>query len=175
MKFRGLVLASLILASLVCLLASSAYAEPTTTKTDPGKRITVNAPASFQFDASEGRIASFQDGDIRLSLSRIQYPALAAWRKNQRDDYWEQIVEGARQTVPGYRHKAKSYQRVEGVPSLDLHFARAGGELVWMRLLFFRKFTIVATAATPESAQRTYKKQARAFARSLRPYSTTPR
>ncbi len=170
MKFRGLVLASLF-----CLLASTAYAEPTSTKTDPGKRITVEAPASFQFDASEGRLASFQNGDLRLSLSRIEYPALSAWRKNQREDYWEQIVEGARQAVPGYRHKAKSYQRVGGVPSLDLHFARAGGELVWMRLLFFRKFTIVATAATPPSAQRKYKKRARAFTRSLRPYSSSSR
>jgi hypothetical protein len=107
-----------------------------------------------------------------MSLSRIGFPSLAAWRKNERKAFIESVVEGARDSAKDFRKKAQKSQRVGGVPALDPHFTRTGDqgpELVWMRFLFYRRYSIVASSSTPAAASREQRRKAIDFTRSLKP------
>jgi hypothetical protein len=152
------------------LLASPAHGDDTGEHSDTKNRYTIRAPEPFVFAAKGELLGRYQgERNMKMSVSRISYPSLPAWRKDQREAFVDQLVSGARKSTRGYRHKSQKAHRIGGVPGLDLHFARTGSdgqELVWMRFLFFRRYVIVASAST---SSRSEHKRAKAFAGGLAP------
>ncbi len=160
-----------ILLALFCSLkAPFALGDDLPVHRDTANRYTIDIPKSFRFTPQGNPLGRYQgDQPLRMSVSRISYPSLPAWRKKQREAFIDQVVTGARKTTKGYRHKSQKAHRIGGVPGLDLHFAKtgeSGPELVWIRFLFFRRFVIVAGAST---ASRLHQKLAKDFTRSLAP------
>lgn len=155
----------------MALLAGPALAEEQATHTDNKHRYSVSAPEAFRFTKADSLLGSYAGpGKLRMSLSRIDFPSLAAWRKREQKEFFESVVDGARDATADFRKKGQQSQRLGGVPTLDLHFSRKGGqELVWMRFAFYRKYSIVASASTPAAASRAHRRMAKDFARSLQP------
>ena len=160
----------------ISLLATPALAEKKASHRDTAYRYSLSAPDSFRFTKGESLLGSYAGpGKVRMSLSRIGFPALGAWRRSERQAFVETVVAGARDATTEFRIKAKQSQRVEGVPALDLHFSRKGAqgpELVWMRFLFYRRYSIVASASTPGAASQGQRRRAQDFTRSLAPLRT---
>lgn len=140
---------------------------------DAKQHYEIRIPQSFVLHAAGDLLGSYQGNQpMAMSVSRIDYPSLPAWRKNQRDSFIESVVAGARASAKDYRQKSLKSHRVDRVPALDLHFTRfgkSGQEHVWMRFLFFRRYTLVASASTPSTSQGKHKKRAKDFTRSLAP------
>lgn len=158
-------------------LGGRASAEGLQVHNDEQHHFSLSLPAGFTRHAASadtGNLGSYlAPRGLAMSLSRIAFPNLPAWWKNDRGAFFAQVLEGARRSVKGFQQRSQKAQRLDGVPALDLHFARegkAGKELVWIRFLFHRRFAIVAIGSTPLRARRAEKKKAREFTHSLRPY-----
>ena len=168
---------ALLLLAVLTTLGGQADAEEIRMHHDEEHRYSLSLPAGFTSTTETTEPAHLGSylgpGGLVMSVSRIAYSNLPAWWKNDKDAFFQQVLDGARRSVQGYQHKSQRAQRIDGVPALDLHFAReieAGKELVWIRFLFHRRFAIVATGSTPSRARRSHQKRARDFTRSLRPY-----
>ena len=85
----------LVLAAMT-LLAGPAVAEEEATHTDTKHRYSVSAPEAFRFTKTDSLLGSYTGpGKLRLSLSRIHFPSLAAWRKREQKEFFESVVDGA--------------------------------------------------------------------------------
>jgi hypothetical protein len=152
-----------------------ADAEEARVQTSEEDRYTLNLPVGFSSkNDATGSLGSYAGpGGLTMSLSRIDYPNLPAYWRNDKENFFRQVFDGTRRSVAGFKHRSKKAQRIDRVPVFDMHFERngeSGKEQVWMRFLFHRHFGIVATASTPLKAKRKLQKRAKAFTRSLQPF-----
>ena len=153
--------------------APPAQAQEQRVHRDTKQHYEIRVPESFVFRTAGDLLGSYQGSQpTTMSISRISYPSLPAWRKKQKDEFIDQVISGARQSVKGYRQNSKKSHRVGGVPTLDFHFSRGlkgSQELVWMRFLFFRRYALVASASTSSTTKSVHKKRAKEFTLSLSP------
>lgn len=158
---------------LAATFAQPALAQEQRVHRDAKQHYEIRVPQSFVFRSAGDLLGSYQGSQpMTMTVSRISHPGLPAWRKKQRDAFIDQVVSGARESAKGYRQQSKKSHRVDGVPALDLHFSRglkSTKEMVWMRFLFFRRYTLVASASTSSTSQGVHQKRAREFTRSLLP------
>jgi hypothetical protein len=81
------------------------------------------------------------------------------------------VEAGLARDTAGYQKRAVRRRTLDGVPALDLTFRRKSGdaeETVAMRLLFYKTYSLAATAAVP-TAQ--WRKQQRAIEAAVRSFS----
>lgn len=112
---------------------------------------------------------------MRASISRIGFPNLQAYWRGERDSFFASLERGAASASSEYRLRRKKDQREGGTPVYDLFFERTRAdkrELVWMRVLLFRRFAIIATVTSPAKASHKTRKAAQAVATSLVPWSS---
>ncbi len=111
------------------------------------------------------------DGRTLLAVSRVNFPNPMAWRSERQ--FFRVVEQGVRSAAPGYKRLRRKRRRLSRVPTLDLVFEqdRAGSrEVVAMRLLFFRRYTLTLAISQP---RRTYKRRRRATRKlleSFKPY-----
>jgi hypothetical protein len=161
---------------LALLLTSPALADDELQSVrDAENRFELKAPASWTRKPTSDQhapllILSGTEGQ-RLTVSRINHPNLAAWKKKKH--FFEQVVRGLAANTQGFRLRRQKRRKAGLVPVLELAFYRKGKlakESVWMRFLFFRRYTIVAVSALPANAKRSLRLQANRAVDSLQPY-----
>jgi hypothetical protein len=106
----------------------------------------------------------------RLAITRVDYPNPAAWQ--QEAAFFEQVEDGVRAAAPGYARLHRRQLRLGRVPAMDLSFRRRtgdGAEVVHMRFLFFRRYTLALALAAPARAHRRHGREHRALVDSFVP------
>jgi hypothetical protein len=89
-----------------------------------------------------------------LVVTRVAAPNGDAWRDATRAAYADDVEAGVRSAVPGYRRRSRAVRDLRGVPALDLSFRRTVDgtvEVVAMRVVFFRNYSVTATVAVPDA------------------------
>ena len=90
--------------------APAAQAQPTSLHVDRVNQFSVDLPLGFALKSGSDALGSYQDdAGMSFSLSRISYPALPAWRKNQREAFFEKIAEGEKVTIK-FRRRNRTRQ-----------------------------------------------------------------
>ena len=108
-----------------------------------------------------------------LAINRVGYPNLEAWRKRTMPAYKEEIEEGIRATVRGYRPLHSRVHKLGNVPALDLsfrHHTDGRAEVVLVRFLFFRSYSLSLILSTPARTHRTHLRRHRGVLESFQPY-----
>jgi hypothetical protein len=106
-----------------------------------------------------------------LAITRMGIPSPRAWRDDTA--FFAEIEAGIASTSAGYQRFHRRQQRVTDVPALDLGFLRdtaRGRELVLMRFLFFRRYTLALALTAPAATQRRHERAFRALVDSFAPY-----
>lgn len=107
----------------------------------------------------------------RLAITRMNVPNQRAWRKDE--DFFAEVERGVERASPGYDRFRREQHRVGGVPALDLAFRQRsprGREVVLMRFLFFRRYTLAFALRAPASAYRRHDRTWRALHESFTPH-----
>ena len=121
-------------------------------------------------------LASFEHrpSGTLLAVSRVDYPNPEAWREKTLPAYASQVEEGLRNAFTTYRRVDFRIHKLDIVPALDLAFQYRKpdqrDEIVFMRLLFFRRYTLLAAMAAPATTSRSQKARHRAVLDSFAPY-----
>ncbi len=98
-----------------------------------------------------------------LTVNRVDYPNIPAWRKSTRTPYYDQIERGVRERVTRYKRLKRTALHKGKVPVLDLvfrHRTDAGEHVVIMRFLFYRRYSVSLSVSVPA---REYKRRKRAL------------
>lgn len=107
----------------------------------------------------------------RLAITRVDYPNPGAWR--QKDAFFEEVEDGVREAAPGYTRLHRQRRRLGKVPAMDLFFRRRTGDgtqVVLLRFLFFRRYTLALALASPARAYRRHGRAHRALVDGFVPY-----
>lgn len=110
-----------------------------------------------------------------LAITRMDLPNPRAWRDD--DDFFADVEAGIESTSARYQRFHRRQQRVNRVPALDLGFRRdtgRGREVVLMRFLFFRRYTLALALRVPAAAHRRHERDFRKLLESFAPYIRTP-
>lgn len=164
----------LVLALVLFLGPSEAYADKGSNErvlTSEQQHYQVHLPAkSVDIKPPIGLLAASSLGPLTMSLSRIEGNNIRAYRRRDKKQFFSEVLAGVERdskltlTRSSIGTKSKP-------PFFDLQLLRQnqGGsdEIVWMRLLFFRRYTIVASAAVPSKGARKYEGLAKRFTTSL--------
>lgn len=108
-----------------------------------------------------------------LSISRVDYPNAAAWKRKSRDAYYAEIERGLRDAAPGYERVDMEALMLGSVPALDVTFrrsGRAGREVVLFRILLFRQYSLAMALSMPEREHRAYRTAHSGVRKSFVPY-----
>jgi hypothetical protein len=152
-------------------------------KIDPGEGWTsaTAAPAGGAATAAAPAATAAQPGATRLlgsyrhaggallAIARIDYPNPAAWKDDKA--FFAEVEAGLARDTAGYQKRAVKRRTLEGVPALDLTFRRridGGEETVAMRILFYRNYSLAATAAV---STRLWRKQHGAIERAIKSFA----
>jgi hypothetical protein len=87
------------------------------------------------------------------------------------------VEDGIENASARYQRFHRRQQRVARVPALDLGFRRdsaRGREVVLMRFLFFRRYTVALAVRVPARAYRRHERALRKLVESFEPYVETP-
>jgi hypothetical protein len=179
----------------VCLallgaFAHSGHADTTTLREDPEHHYQITlGPAWLDKAAAIAATGAIGDRPALLAgyehprsgalvaVTRINYPNLGAWRARTRPAYVAAIEQGVREAVVSYR-RLEQRTGFDQVPVFDLVFrsrrpggqGKQGNEIVAMRFLFFRTYSLVMTVTVPARAYRRHKRTLRAVQNSFKPY-----
>lgn len=107
-----------------------------------------------------------------LAITRMNVPNQRAWRSD--DDFFAEVESGVERASAGYDRFHRKQHRVGSVPALDLAFRQRGPrgrEVVLMRFLFFRRYTLAFALRAPASAYRRHDRTWRALCESFAPIS----
>lgn len=131
----------------------------------------VHLPAkSVDIKPSTGLLAASTLGRLTMSLSRIEGNNIRAYRRRDKKQFFSEVLAGVVRDSK-LTLKRSSSSKKSKPPFFDLKLLRQnqGGrdEVVWMRLLFFRRYTIVASASVPSKGARKYEGLAKRFTNSL--------
>src|SRR5690606_25860846 len=111
-------------------------------------------------------------GGARLVVTRTDHPNRAARRGDR--DFFAEVERGLARSVPDYRrHKSKTF-KLGSVPALDLWFHRNRGrqrQLIAMRFLFFRRFTLALAVSSAPSRRPVLGRAERAALSSFKPFA----
>lgn len=105
-----------------------------------------------------------------LAITRIDYPN----PDRKARAYHDRIEAGLRASVPGYERLRRSTRKLAHVYAIDLVFRRgtdADREVVWMRIMLYRSFTLTAAVAAPAVQYRTSDRDTRKLLASVQPYA----
>lgn len=106
-----------------------------------------------------------------LAITRVDYPNPRAWRRDH--GFFAEVEAGIETASSGYQRFHHRQHRMGRVPTLDLGFRRRaarGREVVLMRFLFFRRYTVSLTMTMPARAYRRHQAALRALLDSFAPY-----
>lgn len=106
-----------------------------------------------------------------LAVTRVDYPNRRAWRRDQ--GFFAEVEAGVETASTGYRRFHRRQHRIGRVPALDLGFRRRteqGREVVLMRFLFFRRYTVSLTVTAPARAYRRHQGALRPLLDGFTPY-----
>jgi hypothetical protein len=109
-----------------------------------------------------------------LAITRMNVSNQRAWRQD--DGFFAEVEAGVERASPGYDRFHRKQHRAGSVPVLDLAFRQRtarGREVVLMRFLFFRRYTVVFALRAPASAYRRHDRTWRALHESFTPTSGT--
>jgi len=147
--------------AVACALVIAASAPAAAEKVvDREQRYRLELPDGFSAAAGtppDGVIARYRDagGSTAVSIARIDFANSAAWRG--KDEHFASVESGTRAASPGYRRIERRRHKLGKVPALDLWFERdadGGRKLVATRFVFFRRYTLILTAAMPAAVSR---------------------
>jgi hypothetical protein len=112
-----------------------------------------------------------------LAITRMNLANPRAWRNGDDDDFFAEIEAGVEGASARYQRFHRRQQRVNQVPALDLGFRRdteRGREMVLMRFLFFRRYTLALALRVPAPAYRRHERAFRSLVTSFAPYVAQP-
>jgi hypothetical protein len=153
--------------------AGQSEVEPGTLR-DPENRFELKVPATWSRSATTGGALLTVAGPkgLRLTVTRIDNSNLPAWRRDE--TFFQYVIDGLARTTPGFRLRRKKRDRAGRVPTLNLAFYRKGAagrkESVWMRVLFFRSYSLIAVSALPATSRRSLRLEANQAVNSFTPY-----
>lgn len=109
--------------------------------------------------------ATHSSGQARAAVIRVTYPNTPAWRKKKY--YFDEVVRGLGAATDGFVLVSRKRSKIGKVPVLDVRYRRKheSAPHVAVRFVFFRTFTLIASA----SANRAQRRAASQLARSLLP------
>jgi hypothetical protein len=110
-----------------------------------------------------------------LAITRMNLANPRAWRDD--GDFFAEVEAGIESTSARYQRFHRRQQRVDKVPALDLGFRRdteRGREVVLMRFLFFRRYTLALALRVPAPAHRRHERAFRTLVTSFAPYVPAP-
>lgn len=111
------------------------------------------------------------NGRQLLAISRVNFRNPMAWRRDRR--FFRVVEQGLRGAADDYKRLHYRQRRVNRVPALDIVFeqSRAGArEVVAMRFLFFRRYTLTLAVTQAKREYRTKRRGTLALLRSFTPY-----
>lgn len=140
---------------------------------DAENRYELHVPDDWQSLAIVDALLGAQapDGAARLVVTRVDHPNRAAWRSER--TFFSQVERGVARAADGYRRLHRRRGRLGRVPHLDLRFRRRtadGREVVAMRFLFFRRYSLILTVSTEADRARRQRRTVRRLVRSFVPY-----
>ena len=105
-----------------------------------------------------------------LAINRVDHPNLQAWRKKNREAYYQEIEKGVMEQLADYERIAFRMQHIKKIPVFELSFRHRGARdgrrqssrLVMMRFIFYRRYSLSMSLSIPE---RTFKRKKRIFKR----------
>lgn len=130
---------------------------------------TATDPAGAPADVLAGY--RHHDSGARVVITRADYPNPAAWR--QQTAFFEQVEAGLQASTPGYARLHRRQMRLDRIPAMDLGFRRragGGAEVVHMRFLFFRRYTLALVLVAPVHAHRRHQHAYRKLIDGFVPY-----
>jgi len=136
-------------------------------------------PASERGDAADVLIVAgyhHAGSGAVLAITRMAIANPRAWDDDD-DDFFAEVEAGIESTSARYQRFHRRQQRVNKVPALDLGFRRdseRGREVVLMRFLFFRRYTLALALRVPAPAHRRHERAFRALLESFAPYLGPP-
>jgi hypothetical protein len=110
-----------------------------------------------------------------LAITRMNLVSPRA--RDLEDAFFADVEAGIESASARYQRFHRRQQRVDRVPALDLGFRRdtdGGREVVLMRFLFFRRYTVALAVRVPDRAYRRHGRALRKLIESFEPYIETP-
>ena len=146
---------------------------------DVENRFTLQVPASLQRapvpTGSQALHFFTGPGTLRASVTRFDAANRAAYQRDKSAGFVAQVQRGLARDARGFTLRSSKFQRLAGVPVLDLEFLRTSPqgrpERGWMRFVFRFRFTVVATATVPAKTRGSGRRAAKSFTRLLLPWS----
>jgi hypothetical protein len=105
-----------------------------------------------------------------LAITRMNVPNQRAWRKDE--GFFAEVESGVERASAGYDRFHRKQHRIGSVPVLDLGFRQRsarGREVVLLRFLFFRRYTVAFALRAPAAAYRRHDRAWRALHESFAP------
>ena len=186
---RGMVLAICLVLGWAALVPRVGLARPAPDAparppgNDDGDSVARVAGHQYQITVTDGWTAAspggppllagyrHEDSGGRVVITRADYPNRGAWR--QRAAFFEQVEDGLQASTPGYARLHRRQVRLDRVPAMDLVFRRRAGdqtEVVHMRFLFFRRYTLTLALVAPARVHRRHRRAYRKLVESFVPY-----
>lgn len=135
-------------------------------------------PAPERDDAGDARIVAgyrHADSDALVAITRVEVANPRAWRSDE--GFFDEVEAGVESASARFERFHERQQRVGAVPALDLGFRRdteRGREVVLMRFLFFRRYTLALALRAPARSWRRHQRTFRALVESFTPYVEAP-
>lgn len=110
-----------------------------------------------------------------LAITRMNLASPRAWRDDE--GFFAEVEAGIESASARYQRFHRRQQRIGKVPALDLGFRRdseRGREVVLMRFLFFRRYTLALALRVPAPAYRRHERALRTLLASFAPYVAAP-
>ncbi len=158
-------------------LAAPGAAQAQVALTDEANYFALRLPAGWQAttpaEGAETIVAAFANPRTEqyLAVTRIGYPNRAVRRDRAR--FFAQVEEGLRKTTPGYARMTRKQRRFAHVQVLDLSFrhtpAGRDDEVIAVRFLFFRTFSLSLAVASKARRYRRQRRSTAALIGSFRP------
>jgi hypothetical protein len=170
--------AALLVPGLLALAAAAAAAD-TRAVTDEQHRYQLEVPARWQPagplpDTGGAAVAGWRDpgSDAALAISRVDYPNPDAWRNRQ--PFFDEVENGLAAATAGFERLHRRVHRLGRVPAMDLFFRHRGpgdgDEIVLMRFLFFRTYSMTLALSLPAGDYRASRRALAALVDSFQPY-----
>lgn len=126
-------------------------------------------------DGSRTPLIGYTNGKAGASLvvNRVTYPNIPAWRRTTRAGYYDDIERGVTERVKRYKRLHRGEMRKGTVPVFDLTFRyrdKRGDQVVLMRFVFYRRYSLSLVIRLPARKFRRYKKAMNRVRDSFQPY-----
>lgn len=170
--------AATLVAALALSLAAPRAAQAQVELEDSSNYFTLSLPVGWQaatpVAGTESIITAFvaPGSERELAVTRVDYPNRAAGRDPS--TFFAQVEAGLQRSSPGYTRLARKQRRFAHVRVLDLTFrhspAQRDAEVMAIRFLFFRTFSLSLAVAGKASRYRRQRRSTQAILASFRPH-----